>query len=507
MDKRRSILNISTSVVSRVVLLVSALVVRRLLIHYIGNDVNGLNSLYTSIIGMLGVTELGIGSAIVFSMYSPIVLGDRKKVAALYGLYRKLYLIIGLVIFGAGLAVMPFLPALISDYDKICVDVHGTFFLTLVSVVLSYGYSAKTSLIEAHKDNYITTGILTIGNLVRYCLQAVAILLWASYPAFLACQIIGTVVVWLLTELAVRRKHGDIIRRREKVDDATKKEISRNVKAMVMHRIGTVLVHGVDSMIISGFIGVVILGKYSNYNYVAGIVAGTIGLFFTPLTSIVGHLCAAGDREEIKRSFDHFYILNYVLGFIFFLGYFAVVDGVIALLFGPGLEVARPVAFVITLNQFTQYMRNAGLLFRNASGTFYNDRWKPVAEGVINLLLSLFFVKVFPEEYKVVGVIAATIITTLVICNTVEPYVIFRHVFGRSPKAFYLRHYAYTGLFACALFVMARIVHPYDSEIRGILVNGFLSVGLSIGMLCLVFLVDKGFRTEVRIIGKKLLHL
>ena len=102
MDKRRGILNVSVSIFSRIVLLASALVVRRLLIRYIGNDVNGLNSLYASIIGMLTVAELGVGSAIVFSMYRPIVAGEKEKVAALYLLYKKLYRIIGAVIFSAG---------------------------------------------------------------------------------------------------------------------------------------------------------------------------------------------------------------------------------------------------------------------------------------------------------------------------------------------------------------------------------------------------------------------
>ena len=106
MDKKKSFLNVSVSVISRILLLGAAFIIRRLLIRYIGNDVNGLNSLYTSIIGMLSVAELGIGSAINYSMYKPIVESDKKKVAALYGLYQRLYRIIGGVILAGGLLVM-----------------------------------------------------------------------------------------------------------------------------------------------------------------------------------------------------------------------------------------------------------------------------------------------------------------------------------------------------------------------------------------------------------------
>lgn len=497
MDKKRSALNIATSIVSHIVLLIIAIFVRRLLIQNIGNDVNGLNSLYTSIIGMLAVAELGVGRAIVYSMYSPIVEGDQRAVAALFNLYKKLYRIIGGVIFLGGLLVMPFLPYLISDYEVLDVNVYITFLLTLNSVVLTYLYSAKTSLIEAHKDNYITTGIATISHLVGYALKTAAILIFRSFVAFLICQIIGTVIIWILTEIVIQKKYPEIIKTKEKVDESTKREIEKNVKAMVMHKVGTIMVQSVDSMIISAYIGVVILGKYSNYAYIATVMTGIIAMFFTPVTSVIGHLCAEGNQEKSKGYFDYFYCLNYVLGVVFFLGYYAVIDSVIALLFGTGLSVSHAIAYIITLNQFIQYMRNASLLFRNASGTFYNDRWKPIAEGVVNLILSLLFVQVFPEEYKVVGVIVATIITNLLICDTVEPFVVFHHVFGRSPKQFYFKNYAYIALFTVALFSLTYLTRTSNTPITGILINGSISLGVSFLVLAFVTLVDKSFRNSV----------
>ena len=525
MDKKRSLLNVGISILSRILLLAAALFVRRLLIRCIGNEVNGLNSLYTSIIGMLSVAELGVGSAIVYSMYRPIIDGDRRKVAALFGLYRKIYGVIGAVIFTAGLFVTPLLPGLIGDFDSLNVNVYVTFLLTLVSVTLSYLYSAKTSLIEAHKNNYITTGILTAGRLLRYGLQVIAILVWRSYTAFLVCQIIETLVIWIMTEAAVRRLHGPVLTMRESVDPDTREEISRNVRAMFMHKIGTILVNSIDSLIISGFIGVVILGKYSNYHLLAGVISGTIALFFSPLTSVVGHLCAKGDPEEAEKYFHRFYCLNFILGLAFFTGYYAVIDDVVLLCFGGGQEIPRIIVFVITLNQFTQYMRRTPLLFRDASGTFYHDRWKPLAEGLANLVLSLAFVLFFPEDYRVAGVITATIVTTLLICDIVEPYVVFRHVFGKFPGLFYVRSYAYTGIFTAALLVMTGIMSflrtgslfpvtggrgggdgilqtgagaGLTSGIPGILVGGCLSVLMSLIALGLLALVDRGFRREVK---------
>ena len=498
MDKRRSVLNVGVSILSRIVLLAVALFVRRLLIKSFGGEVNGLNALYSSIIGMLSVAELGVGGAIVYSMYKPIINGDQQKVVALYCLYRKAYRVIGLVIFAAGLLVMPFLPAMISDYAALEVNVYTTFFLTLLSVALSYLYSAKTSLIEAYKDNYITTSIMTVSRLARSVLQIATILLLKSFEAYLVCQILETLLIWGLTEAVVRRKHGDIIRQRALLEREMKQEVVRNVKAMFMHSIGTVLVMTIDNVIISSFVGVAMLGKYSNYALIAGVVAKTISLFFSPLTSVVGHLCAAGDAEQTERYFNHFYAMNFALGLVFFLGYYAVIDSVVSMFFGPEQGLPRAIAFIIALNQFTNFMRQTALLFRSASGTFYYDRWKPLAEGVANLVLSLVLVSAFSEEYRVVGVIVATIITSMSICHVVEPYTLFRHVFKKPVKGFYLRNYAYMGVFVTCLLATSRVVRPCSNNLSGILVNGGISLAISVPVLGLMSLLDKRFRHEVR---------
>lgn len=509
MDKKNSVLNVTTSIISRVILLVAAIFVRRLLIQHIGNDVNGLNSLYTSIIGMLAVAELGVGSAITYSMYKPIVDRDERQVSALYQLYKRLYRIIGAVILVGGLIVLPFLPHLINDYEDLNFNVYIPFLLTLVSVVLTYLYGAKTSLIQAHKNNYITTGIVTVASLIRYTLQIITILIWQSYTIYLVCQIIETMIMWLLTELVVRKQYGEILAELKTnidIGTGTKAEIKKNIRAMFMHKVGTVLVNTVDSLIISAFIGVVILGKFSNYTLIIGVVVSIINLFFTPLTSVVGHLCATGDLTETKKWFDRFYSLNFFLGVVFFLGYYAVIDNVIRQFFGPGLEVARSISFIITLNQFTMFMRRTALLFRDASGSFYYDRWKPIGEGITNLVLSLLFVHIFPEDLRIVGVIVATIITTLFICHIVDPYVVFKHAFNMPVKEYYFRNYSYIGLFTLALILMTYLTRPASSPITGIILNGFISLGVSLVTLGFVAIVDKTFRAEVCTMGRKVLE-
>lgn len=496
-DKKRSLLNVGVSIFFKIVVLVIGLLAQRFLIRYLGNEYNGVNSLFVSVLNVLAVAELGVGSAITFCMYKPIVEGEKDKVSALYGLFTRLYLIIAAIILVAGLCVMPFIPYLASGYTSEA-NLYLTFFLALVATDLTYVFASRTSLINAYKNNYITTSITSIGQIAMYVAQIVVVVTTRSFVWFIAAKILSSLIQWALTEIVARRKHGEIIRNKQKLDLATRGEVVKNVKAMFMHKIGGVLVNTLDSIIISAFISVVILGKYSNYITIMNAMTGVISLFFSPLTSVIGHFCVSGDKVQIERYFNFFHTFNFMIGCIFFLGYYAIIDNLLTLCFEPGLELSRWTVFVIVLNYFIQYMRNAAMLFRDATGTFYYDRWKPLFEGTLNLGLSIGFVYLFRfafgDDFAVVGVIVATIITNIFICHIIEPYVFYKHVLEKTTKWYWLKNYTYIVVFAGILLVSGYCFQSYDSEWLEFLVNGFIAVGIALVPCAGAACFDSDFR-------------
>lgn len=508
MDKKRSILNVAASIFFKIILLVSNLLVRRCLIKYIGNDVNGLNSLYISIIGVLSVAELGIGDAITFCMYKPIVDRDTKKISTLYKLFKRAYLIIGAIIIVAGCAVMPFLPHLAKGYTDLDINLYFTFVLMLTSVVVTYLFGANTSLMNAYRDNYVSTIIISGGQLLQHLLQILVLFSTRSFVWYLLCCIIAAMVQWIATEIIARKKYSVIqIDSKGHLDSETRAEIIKNIKAMFMHRIGGILVNTIDSIVISAFVGLVILGKYSNYTMIMASMTGTITLFFTPLTSTIGHLFVQ-NKDACKRYYNFFCGMNFALGCIFFLGYYSVIDNLITLLFGAGLEMERSISFVITVNYFIQFMRQSTLLFRDASGTFYHDRWKPLAEGLSNLVLSITFVLLFKkllgDDFAVVGVILATIITNLFICHIVEPYVLHRYAFRMSTKKYYLRNSCYIAGFIVLLFVLDFCMVTLENKYLELLLNGCIAVGLSLIPIATTIIFEKDFRNYAQSLLQKI---
>lgn len=498
MDKKRGLANVAVSMIFKVVILIVTVLARRYMIRYIGNDVNGLNSLYISLLDFLSVAELGVGSAITFCMYKPIVEGDNKKVSALYHLFTKLYLIIGGIILVCGCILMPFLKILAKDYQTVDVNLYLTFGIMLASVVISYMFSAKTALINAYKNNYITTTVFSIGQILQCGLQIIVLIFTRSFVWYLICRVISISLQWVATEVIARIKHGGIIKDRVRIDAETKKEVTKNIKAMFMHKIGGVLVNTADSIIISSFIGISILGKYSNYTTIVVAMIGVLGLCFTPLTSVIGHMFVEESREQANKYFNFFHTFNFVLGVVFFLGYYSVIDNMITVLFADGLELAKTISFVITVNYFIQFLRQAVMLFKDAAGTFYYDRWKPIFEGLLNIGLSILFVKVFPEELKVVGVIIATIITNVLICHIVEPYVLYKHTLLISPKRYYIRNYIYIVVFVAVLVALNYSMISNENQWTELFANGGISLAMSLPISFIAVMCNKDCRLYMK---------
>ena len=475
MDKKRSLLNISVSVGFKLTIMIVSIIVKRFLIRSCGNDVNGLNSLYLSIIGFLSVAELGIGSAITFCMYKPIVEGDNNKVSALYQIFKRIYFIVGGIILFSGLALTPFIGYFAKDYNQLDVNMYLTFILMLISVVMTYPYGAKSALINAHKNNYITTAIFSCGTLLQYALQIFVLFFTRSFEGYLICRSISAMTQGIATQIIARKKYYDIIDNKQKIDSESKKELIKSTKAMFMHKVGMILVNTVDSVIISAFVGVVSLGEYSNYNAIITSLAGVISLVFSSLTSVLGHLYVESDTDTTKKYCEIFHLLNFILGVVFYLGYYAIIDNLIAVLFSADLIVSRSISFVITLNGFVQFLRKSVLAFRDATGTFYNDRWKPLIEGIVNVTLSICFVK----WIGVAGVIVATIITNLVICHIVEPYVLYKNAFLSSPIKYYIKNYGMIVLFLISIIACDFCMVSIENPIAELFANGFISVGIS----------------------------
>ncbi len=503
MDKRKAIINITTSLIFKLITLVLSLFARRYLVNILGTEATGIYSLYISIIGFLSIAELGVGTAITFSMYKPIVDGDKDLVSGLYQLYKKAYSIIFILMLIIGIILTPFLPYMMKDQTG-TYNIYITYLIFLAGTLVTYLYAYQTSFIEAHLDKYVTTTILSVGKIVEAILQIVVLLTTQSFVLFLSTILISNLLQWIATEIVFKRKYSHLVNENKEVPEEIKTDVVKKTKAMFLHKIGGLLVISTDNIIISTFVGISILGIFSNYTMIATTMSGILALIFTSIISIIGHSFARNAKEVYENQFNKIYLINFILALVFFLGFYATVDNVITMIYGDNLIIAKKIVIVITINYFISFMRKATMSFKDAAGLFYNDRYKPLLEGIVNLILSLIFVFI----WDIVGVLLATIITNIFITHIIEPYVLYKHGFDKSPKKYYLYNYGAIILFVGAMLLFDLIPFPSNMHtIVSFIVNGFTAVGMAGIILLLLYSFNKEIRNITNDLFKQGLSL
>lgn len=497
MDKKKAVYNIAVSLAFKLIILFLALLSRRYLIRILGNEANGVYSLFLSVIGFLSIAELGIGSAITFNMYKPIVEKNYVKVTLLYRLYKKVYLIVALVI----LIIGPFLTLFLNILAKGntgSFNLSLNYLIILFATVTSYFYAYKTSYINAHKDDYITISIRSLGLIAEAIMQILFLKYFKSFELFFVSILISNLMQWILTNYIFRKKYMyTLINEESNLDMETRKEVIDKAKAMFMHKIGGLLVNTLNGVIISAFVGVVMLGKYMNYTTILAGISSLLVLTFTAITSILGHSYAKNTPKVFHSQFKKAYVYNYIIGVIFYIGFLAISDELIRLIFSDLQVLDRKIVVVLTINYFVQFMRQSTLTFKDASGTYYYDRYKPFFEGVINLSLSILLVRTL----GVSGVLLSTIITNLLICHIIEPFVLYKHGFKNNPTKYYLINYLLISIFLVSVFLFEIIDFKYTTNIYwSILQRGFFSIIFSSLILIITYIFISPIRKEINLV-------
>lgn len=406
---------------------------RKVFVLVLTQEYLGLNGTFSNILSMLSLAELGIGSAITYSLYKPLAEKDEKQVAARMALFRRAYWTIGLAVALIGACLTPFLTMLIRDLPDIP-NINFVYLLFVLNTSLSYFFSYKQSLIIADQRQYLTT-VCHLGlNILLQLAQALFLWFTKEYFIYLELQIGATLLENLILSLIADRLYPYINTNwHEKIDPAARAEIVKNTKAMIIHKVASIVVFGTDNLLISYFVGVVAVGLYSNYLMITSALIGIYGQLFSALTASVGNLGVTEDSGQVLTVFRR---LNFAGSWLY--GFSAVC---LAVLLNPFIELwlgtdylfSQDIVCLIVLNFYVTGMRQAVLTFREAEGLYWYDRRKAVAESIINLTVSA----ALAVPFGVAGIFIGTFISTMTTCFWVEPVVLFKYGLHTSVRPFF----------------------------------------------------------------------
>ena len=432
-------INTLTSSIMQIVNVILGFISRTIFIHLLSSDYLGVNSLYTNILTVLSFAELGIGNAIVFSLYKPIANHDKSKIQALMTLYKKAYQLIGGVIFALGLCVIPFMRYLIKDAPDIKENIILIYILFLLNTSVSYLYSYKKTLITANQKYYIVQLYTRAFQLIQIVLQSIFLLLTHEYIIYLIIHIVCTVGQNIVLSIKADKMYPFIA---EKNDNKLSKEetnsIFDNVKALFVYKFGSVILNGTDNIIISSIINVATVGIASNYTMLMNNVTNIISGAINSLTASVGNLSVKGSKEQI-RSIMHqlLMICVWLYGFIG-ICFFVLANEFVELWIGPKYLLDQSVVFAILFSIYINGVQYAAYTFRTTQGLFIQSRWVPMISAIINIILSVWWGKTIGLS----GIFIATGISRLLTTTLVDPWLVYKNNFSKKPFEYYFKYFA-----------------------------------------------------------------
>ncbi|WP_274648603.1 lipopolysaccharide biosynthesis protein [Paenibacillus humicola] len=490
MRVKKASINVLVNLLTFIIGSFPAFFVRKAMLTALGNEILGLSSLYTSIIGLLSIVDLGIGSAIIFSLYKPFAEGRREKVMGYMRYYRNFYFAVGGIILMAGLVLLPFLRLFIRQEVDIA-DAQMYFLLFLANTLLSYLFSYKLCLIQVAQDGYIVSIATVISKLAIAVLQYLILVHYPNFCLYLWIQIAVNAVYFMVLNLYVKRRFSWMNSTEGSLETEEKRSLSRNIRALFLHKLGGILVLGTDNLVISSYLSLTVVGIYNSYMLVIGSLQGMISYALQGVTASVGNLLATGDEAGAYDAHRRLFFLNFWIVSFATISLYNTLSPFIYLWLGDQ-QILDPLTInVLLINFYFFLMRGSVERFKEGGGIYHQDRFAPVFEAGINLLASVILV----QKIGLAGVFIGTLISNIGVVFWVKPKMVYKYVFKVRLGLYFKMYIKYLaiGVIPLAATYLATNSLKHDHSFSAFVANCLINIVLINAIYLLLFWNNKEF--------------
>lgn len=441
---KNTVRNTAWGAIYRLVALIGPFAIKTIIVNKIGLEYSGLNSAFNDILTLLNLANLGFSASLVYTMYEAVAKEDNAAICAMINFFRKVYRIVGLVILGLGMCVMPFLPQLVGSEVPEGANLYVMFGLYLSATVMDYvlfGY--VNAIFSAYQREDTRLKIMTVRYIVQYALQIFILAVFENYYAYLVTLPLMVIPNSLANYYAAKKQYPQI-RCVGTPSEEVKKGIYRRVGTLFTHTLGNTLLVHIDSILILAFLGLSIQSRYSIYYYILTAVNGVVEIVTNGARAGIGNKLIIDDKETNHKLF-----LNLSYGWVALIGicaafmlclYQPFIGGI---WFNAEKLLDTRVAIAMAILFYTWMFRLMQLTYRDAAGLWTKDWLKPIVAMGIKLIFSVVLVKLTQD---VTGILIPTIFTLGVIYFPWEAWVLYKHLFLRSWKGYIYRMLKYTAI-------------------------------------------------------------
>ncbi len=456
-----SVRNTTAALISKILAILIGFATRIVFTHTLSESYVGVNGLFSDILNVLALSELGVGTAITYALYEPIAKNDYEKQKSLMQLYARFYRVVAGIVLVGGLLVIPFMDVLIKNQPEVD-HLILIYLLYLTNSVLSYLLIYKRTLVDAHQLSYISEIYFTVFLVIQDVFQMIILLTTHNFILFLVIYIICT----LGNNISISRKADQLYpylkeKNIKPLKKSERQEIIKNIKAMLMHKIGDVVINNTDNLLLSSIVGIVSVGCYSNYFLVIGSIHQVMTQIFRGITASVGNLGVTADKKRIRNVFEISFFIGHWMYGVAAICLFELLNPFVEISFGVQYLFEIPVVLMLCVNFYITGMRQATLVFRDSLGIFWFDRYKSVVCAILNLVISI----VMAKRFGTIGVFAGTFFSTILTSFWVEPFMLYKYSLKKSVRTYFAKYAYYTAVTVLAAFTADFLCRRIDGGV------------------------------------------
>ena len=505
MRKKRSILNIIGSLGSYGFSVIFNFITQMFIIRILGVEYSGINGLFTNVLTMLSIAELGIGVTIIYKLYEPLANNDKESIKSWLNFYKICYRVIAVLVLFIGLILTPFIPTIVGK-TYIRESVRVLYFISLLDTVLSYCLTYKRSLIYADQKNYIIS-LVHIGYTVFMNITQISLLiLFKNFILFLLVKLIYRLLENIILNIYANKHYPYIKEKCKEIPESEKKDVFERVKSMLFQKISYVFNKGIDSVIITSMLGIATAGYYANYNLIVTSITAIIFQIVSSMTASVGNLLTEKDKEKSYKIYKKINMLDSILTCIGICGFLAVIQDFITIWIGEKYILNNLIVISFALYIYSDSIRRTMTLFKDSAGICKEDKYNYLVMALINLISSIILCKLFGMS----GVIFGTTISYIYLITYSYPKYIFKPLFKKTKRLYYLENIKYFLLIivssAFSFFIGTYI--SFNNSLINIIIKGIISVIMSLVLFMILYRKTDEFKyyiEQISIIRKKIL--
>ncbi len=427
---------------SMIVKILLAFAYRTIFVHFLAAEYLGLNGLFTNILTILSLADLGITTSIVYRFYEPISKNDVHYVGMLMNYFRRVYTIIAIVISVIGLALLPFLPYLIKDGDTVPPDInlYLVYVLFLASTVSSYVFSYKLTLLTADQKNYIFSVINLIIEIAKYILQIIVLVLTHNYTITLVAAIVIGLAFNFIASVWTTKKYPEVFSVKEMLPKEDQKAILKDTRACLYHKIGFTVLSGTDNAVLTKMISLEATGVYSNYALILTYVQTFLTQILGNFTASVGNAIQQMKEDEYYKLFKKMTFSCLWISSVVIVCLYVALNDFINVWLGEKYVLDEFTTVVLCIQLYITITRITNGAFVNAAGLFVKDRVRPLIEAILNLVISIILTK----HFGIVGVFAGTVISSMLTVFWRETYLLYKFSFKKKSWGYWGMYLLFT---------------------------------------------------------------